>query len=596
MQSLSRNSFSTLHHPISQRLHYYNINIPDELWGAAALAVSITKRRRSISQKLQRAASLVIAQAAASFPPPPPLASPSPSSPPPSSSPIPVSIADALDYTPTLRPWEEVTCAVVTAALCASLHTLLPPHLSISHAPIAYAICMTLFAIVVLLILRSWVLERHYSVIQRSEKQLAGPDSKFVTISAGTCIDDKDKDGVVLHYTSSLSPLSHVAGSDDENKDKVKKEVAIHCLHGFGASCFSWQFTLRDMAQRCRAVVTAHDMPGFGLSQRPRHRTPYSLAFNGAAALKIMNRELVEEGEKAPERKKVKRVVIGHSMGAAAAAEGVIRHPQDVSGLVLVAPAIVALWTGVPPPTAAKGDLVARGIALAEEYVGAEDPPGEIPGYLTNSGSFSCEEGEEEKTSIRQNQRENTKTTKKKKKPVFRVLAAILHAISSELIRLALLAATPLLLVFLRRLVRTRSFWERGLACAWSDPSRITREYVDRYRLGQLINGWEYGILRFLFARFSDKSGPWHAIADALKEDGHLSQAERLSRVCRDHNIKVLIVHGRQDGLVPVANSRRLGQVLPAGRFIEVDGCGHMPHEECPELFVSYIEEFVSSL
>ena len=48
-----------------------------------------------------------------------------------------------------------------------------------------------------------------------------------------------------------------------------------------------------------------------------------------------------------------------------------------------------------------------------------------------------------------------------------------------------------------------------------------------------------------------------------VQGSGHLTQAERLARVLRRHNIRVLIVHGSSDALVPAANSRRLAALLP---------------------------------
>lgn len=51
---------------------------------------------------------------------------------------------------------------------------------------------------------------------------------------------------------------------------------------------------------------------------------------------------------------------------------------------------------------------------------------------------------------------------------------------------------------------------------------------------------------------------PW-----PLQGEGHLTQAERLARAVRRHKIKVLVIHGASDALVPAANSRRLAALLP---------------------------------
>lgn len=44
--------------------------------------------------------------------------------------------------------------------------------------------------------------------------------------------------------------------------------TAVHCFHGFGANLGSYQRVQGRMAAALRGVVTAHDMPGFGLTQR----------------------------------------------------------------------------------------------------------------------------------------------------------------------------------------------------------------------------------------------------------------------------------------------------------------------------------------
>jgi hypothetical protein len=42
----------------------------------------------------------------------------------------------------------------------------------------------------------------------------------------------------------------------------------IHCFHGFGSNYISWSLVQAPLAQQLRAVVTSHDMPGFGLTSR----------------------------------------------------------------------------------------------------------------------------------------------------------------------------------------------------------------------------------------------------------------------------------------------------------------------------------------
>ena len=68
------------------------------------------------------------------------------------------------------------------------------------------------------------------------------------------------------------------------------------------------------------------------------------------------------------------------------------------------------------------------------------------------------------------------------------------------------------------------------------------------------------------------------------------------AQVVRRHGIRVLIIHGAGDVLVPPANSRRLARMLPGAVLAEFDACGHVPQEEQPERFVQTVRDFVAAL
>ena len=73
-----------------------------------------------------------------------------------------------------------------------------------------------------------------------------------------------------------------------------------------------------------------------------------------------------------------------------------------------------------------------------------------------------------------------------------------------------------------------------------------------------------------------------------------LSIADRFAQVVRSHGIKVLLIHGVSDKLVPVANSRRLaGKLGPDAILIEVEQCGHQPQEETPDKFATWVSDFI---
>jgi hypothetical protein len=57
--------------------------------------------------------------------------------------------------------------------------------------------------------------------------------------------------------------------------------LAVHCYHGFGANLESFGAVQQRLADSLGGLVSAHDMPGFGLSERPSGAEAYFLTFNG---------------------------------------------------------------------------------------------------------------------------------------------------------------------------------------------------------------------------------------------------------------------------------------------------------------------------
>ncbi len=65
---------------------------------------------------------------------------------------------------------------------------------------------------------------------------------------------------------------------------------------------------------------------------------------------------------------------------------------------------------------------------------------------------------------------------------------------------------------------------------------------------------------------------------------------ERLHRV----RMPVLIVWGRQDGLIPPAHGERYRDLLPDARLVLIDGCGHLPILEKPAEFLGVVRPFLA--
>jgi len=98
--------------------------------------------------------------------------------------------------------------------------------------------------------------------------------------------------------------------------------TTVHVNHGFGASSLSWLPTLPSLATKLQAgCITAHDAPGFGLTQRPQNRTAYTQS--AQYGLKVACNPTW---------------LLGHSMGCRTTLEMALQC--NASQVVLVAPAL----------------------------------------------------------------------------------------------------------------------------------------------------------------------------------------------------------------------------------------------------------------
>ncbi|PXF42626.1 putative hydrolase YugF [Gracilariopsis chorda] len=103
------------------------------------------------------------------------------------------------------------------------------------------------------------------------------------------------------------------------------------CLHGFGASSFSFcPFTEKLLAPYDPPVL-AYDAPGFGFTARPGKLRFYTPGFSARVASSLAFAF-------SPKRK---YVVIAHSMGALAACRLLLKEPNRIEALILIAPAIL---------------------------------------------------------------------------------------------------------------------------------------------------------------------------------------------------------------------------------------------------------------
>ena len=392
-----------------------------------------------------------------------------------------------LDWQPQLTHGQALLCMAVAAAACAGLYLASPPppgpRISVKYAAGMAALCAS-----ILWGLRTALLERVYAAWQVPALSLGDEDSVFT-----------DMAGVTAHYKRQPA-----ASTVRALQPQTEGMVAVHCYHGFGANAFSFDAVLGPLSEALAAgsggipaLVTAHDMPGFGLTSRPEDIEQYSSSFNGALGRQVQDHALQQQrhGE-APAGKlgetgghgmaeaaeaaaasapmsarPPRRVLLGHSVGALSAALQVLEGPQDVDTLVLVAPAILVSggelrgrpWGGSLKER--RADMALAGGVNVRRFI----LESEADAIAATTTAEAAGEGRQEEQ--QQQQRIHPRS------PISNAFLSLL-ALSRALLLMCLLmllrVMRPLTVLLLRSLVRSRGFWVKGLQASFYDKAQLT--------------------------------------------------------------------------------------------------------------------------
>ncbi|KAK4761085.1 hypothetical protein SAY87_005978 [Trapa incisa] len=115
---------------------------------------------------------------------------------------------------------------------------------------------------------------------------------------------------------------------------------------------------------------------------------------------------------------------------------------------------------------------------------------------------------------------------------------------------------------------------------AWYDAAKLTPEVLSLYKAPLRVEGWD----------------------EALHEVGRLSyetvlspqNAAELLKAVKD--LPVLVIAGAEDVLVPLKSSQSMASKFVNSRLVSISGCGHLPHEECPNALLAAISPFIIKL
>jgi pimeloyl-ACP methyl ester carboxylesterase len=133
-------------------------------------------------------------------------------------------------------------------------------------------------------------------------QSLADPDSQFIQIN-----------GLKVHI-----------------KTAGQGEPVFVLLHGFLSSLYSWESVMEPLSQL--GTVIAFDRPAFGLTERPltwEGQNPYSSEAQVALITGLLDHFGVEQA-----------ILVGNSAGGTIAMQTALAHPERVSALILVDPAV----------------------------------------------------------------------------------------------------------------------------------------------------------------------------------------------------------------------------------------------------------------
>lgn len=115
---------------------------------------------------------------------------------------------------------------------------------------------------------------------------------------------------------------------------------------------------------------------------------------------------------------------------------------------------------------------------------------------------------------------------------------------------------------------------------AWYDATKLTSDVLKLYKAPLCVEGWD----------------------EALHEINKLScetvlspqNAELLLNAVQ--NLPVLVVSGAEDAFVSLTSAQTMASKFVNSRLITISGCGHLPHEECPQATLAAVSPFISRI
>lgn len=378
-------------------------------------------------------------------------------------------------------------------------------------------------------------------------KQLADPDSCFcefkgVQIHHKVCDAESQVHNTIQNQIVSQLPY-----------DSRKARLPMILLHGFGASVFSWNRVMKPLTRVTGSKVLAFDRPAFGLTSRAiffghsspasgdtKPLNPYSMAFSVLATLFFIDFLAAE-----------KVILVGHSAGSLIAVESYFEAPERIAALILVAPAILA-------PRVVK--------AVNENKLGRKNQTREdssnsysLPNLLIRLGKTLLKFTKHIALSVMQ---------------MMKGMADMFKSLYKKALS-AFLRSAFAITVF--RMIIDK-FGRAAIRNAWYDSNKATDHVLDGYTKPLRTKNWDRALVEFTATMLTDS-----------ESESKPPLGKRLQEI----KCPVLIVTGDNDRIVPSWNAKRLSRIIPGSYLEVIMNCGHLPHEEKVEEFLSVVEKFL---
>jgi pimeloyl-ACP methyl ester carboxylesterase len=125
---------------------------------------------------------------------------------------------------------------------------------------------------------------------------------------------------------------------------------------------------------------------------------------------------------------------------------------------------------------------------------------------------------------------------------------------------------------FARQLGKSEAFIRQ----TYLDPDQISDERMELTTIMTKVEEWDMAYWEYLRVWGADTP-------DYITQIPEIQQP-------------VLIISGDSDAIVPVSDSQKLHAELPNSELVILPSCGHVPQEECPDIFKEAVNGWLSQL